>query len=146
MIRWKSCALLAGLLPGGCLPVPGRAVVLDGQDEAVRIIWEEGLGRADRAPQIHWVFADEHNCTPPRSERRGFKTFLGCVEGLTLAPSLITVAWTDGGTFSDTTLAHELIHAAQLRHLIFDFKHQGAAFKPGGALEQSNALLLDAGL
>lgn len=142
--------LVAGLLlvAGGCVgPLArGESVELRNQEEAVAIVWEDALGRDDQAPRVRWVFADDQTCIHGRSGRGGFDTVVGCVEGLTISPFVVTVSWVTGGAFSDTTLAHELVHAAQARSLVFDVDHQTPEFQPGGEVDQANALLLEAGL
>ena len=142
---------IAGLLlaaAAGCVGplAPGEPVEVRNQEEAVEIIWEDALGREDQPPRVRWVFADDQTCIHGHSGRGGFDTVVGCVEGLTVSPFVVTVSWVTGGTFSDTTLAHELVHAAQARSLVFDRDHETPAFQPGGEVDQANAMLLDAGL
>ena len=146
MLDWKKHALV--LLFAGCnAPVmPGSPGFIDQQDVALQIIWQEAYGRTDPPPQIRWVSEEEQNCTDPTSGRRGIKTVVGCVEGLTLSPNAVSVSWHDGDSFSVTALAHELVHAAQARRLVFDYNHHTAEFQPGGAVDQANARLSDAGL
>jgi hypothetical protein len=146
MLDWKRLA--CGLLLAGCNAqmIPGSPSFIDEQDVALQIVWQGAYERTDPAPQIRWVWEDEQNCTDPRSGRRGIKTVIGCVEGLTLSPNTVSVSWHDGDTFSMTALAHELVHAAQARRLVFDINHHTAEFQPGGVVEQANALLSDAGL
>lgn len=145
MVR-KTFAL--GLLLAGCSApmIPGSPGFIEEQDVALKIIWQGAYGRTDSPPQIRWVSEDQQNCTDPRSGRRGIKTVVGCVEGLTLSPNMVSVSWHDGDSFSVTALAHELVHAAQARRLVFDFNHHTAEFQPGGAVAQANALLSEAGL
>src|SRR3712207_1710819 len=109
--RCGSGRVLAGLraamllLAGGCVGplAPGDPVALRNQDEAVEIVWEEALGRDDHPPRVRWIFDDQQTCVHSRSGRGGFDTVVGCVEGLTISPFVVTVAWVTGGTFSGTT-------------------------------------------
>jgi hypothetical protein len=146
MIR-RTCYALGLLLAGCNAPMmPGSAGFIDQQDVALQIIWQQAYGRTDGPPEIRWVSDEEQNCIDPASGNRGFRTLVGCVEGLTLSAKTVSVSWHDGDSFSVTALAHELVHAAQARRLVFDFKHHTPEFKPGGAVDQANAMLIDAGL
>jgi hypothetical protein len=146
MRNWKRCVL--GVILSGCTGrlMPGSAVFMEDQDTAVRMIWQEAYRRTDGPPEIRWVPPEEQNCTDPHSGRRGFKSLVGCVEGLTVSPSTVSVSWNEGDVFSVTALAHELVHAAQARRLVFDSNHHSPEFQPGGAVDQANALLSDGGL
>jgi hypothetical protein len=141
-----ACAVVIAIVCFGCAELPGSAVYIQDQEVAVGMIWEGILGRADSPPEVRWVQPDEQNCIDPHSGRSGFKTFLGCREGLTLSGDAVSVSWREDDTFSTTVLAHELVHAAQARRLVFDPKHHTAEFQPGGAVDQANGMLSDAGL
>jgi len=146
MLDWKRY-LLALLLAGCSAPViPGSPDFIEEQDVALQIIWQGAYRRTDPPPQIRWVSESQQNCTDPRSGKRGIRTLIGCVEGLTLSPKAVSVSWHDGDRFSGTALAHELVHAAQARRLVYDFNHHTAEFQPGGAVDQANAMLFNAGL
>jgi hypothetical protein len=43
-------------------------------------------------------------------------------------------------------MAHEFVHAAQARRLVFDANHKSAEFQPGGIVEQANVRLSEAGM
>ncbi len=137
-----------GLLAAGCTGplMPGTPIFMDDQESAVRIIWNDVYGRTDAPPEIRWVQPEQQNCVDPYSGRNGFKSVVGCVEGLTMSPRSVSVSWNEGDTFSVTALAHEMVHAAQARRLVFDSKHHTAEFQPGGAVDQANAALADQGL
>jgi hypothetical protein len=144
----RSKRYVLGLLLAGCNgPLfPGTPIFMEDQDSAVRIVWQESFGREDAPPEIRWVSPEGQNCITKHSVRPGFKTIVGCVEGLTMSPNSISVSWHEGDTFSATVLAHELVHAAQARRLVFDSGHHTAEFQPGGAVDQANGMLSDAGL
>jgi hypothetical protein len=148
MFDRKRYALGIGLCLVGCNApmMPGTPQFIDQQDTAVQIIWQEAYGRSDGPPEIRWVSEDEQNCVDPTSGNGGFRTLVGCVEGFTLSYKTVSVSWHDGDSFSVTALAHELVHAAQARRLVFDYNHHTAEFQPGGAVDQANARLSDAGL
>jgi hypothetical protein len=143
---WKTCAL--GLLLAGCAGpfLPGTPDYVEGEDAAITIVWRTVYGRTDTPPEVRWVWPEQLNCTDPNSGRPGFKTIVGCVEGLTISPRSVSVCWRDGDTFSTTTMAHEFVHAAQARRLVFDPNHHTAEFQPGGAVDQANNALADSGL
>jgi hypothetical protein len=46
------------------------------------------------------------------------------------------VAWSGQATFSGTTLAHELLHALQLRSGVMDPDHRTEGFRPIGECPQ----------
>jgi hypothetical protein len=145
--RRASLGLVLAL--SGCIGplMPGSEVSLENQDEAVQIIWQQCYGRADSPPEIRWVSANQQNCVDEHSGRRGFKIpFTGCVEGFTISARSVSVSWHDSDVFSVTALAHEFVHAAQARRLVFDPDHHTAEFQPGGAVDRANAMLSDSGL
>jgi hypothetical protein len=149
MISWKTCALAVGLAAlGGCAGpfLPGSPEFVEGQEAAVHMVWYDIFGRTDTPPEVRWVWDEQLNCTDPQSGRPGFKTLVGCVEGLTISPRSVSVCWRDGDTFSTTTMAHEFVHAAQARRLVFDANHKSPEFQPGGLVEQANVRLSEAGM
>jgi hypothetical protein len=146
MRGWTTCVL--GLVLAGCTGpfLPGTPQFMDGEDDAIQMVWRVAYGRTDSPPEVRWVMPEQLNCTDPNSGRPGFKTLVGCVEGLTISPRSVSVCWREGDTFSTTTMAHEFVHAAQARRFVFDSKHHSPEFQPGGAVDQANVMLSDAGL
>jgi len=134
-----------GCATGGPLPTPG---LRDGSEKAAAIIWHV-YGRTDLPPVIHWVQGKDLTCTDPDSGEPGFpqmneKGEPVCHEGLTLTPWSCYVAWTGQPSFSDTALAHELLHVAQFRAGILDPRHE----RPEWTLlvPRANAALVENGL
>lgn len=142
LVLYFACGFIITQIVCGCSAVlPGQAVNLYGQDEAMRIVWNGAYGRGDAPPTVRWVFAAGQTCTDPATGRGGFPTTVGCKEGVCLLPSEVSVAIHDGEPFSTTAFAHEAMHAAQWRGGTFDPYHRTPAFQPGGAVEIANALL-----
>lgn len=100
------------------------------QDEAVRKVWNEVYARTDEPPKIIWI--TELPCTNPVNGKPGFHTMAGCREGETVLPSQVKVACDGVATYSGTTLAHELLHALQLRDHVADPLHKTEGFRPVG--------------
>lgn len=118
---------LAFLLFLGCATV-GEVRHMDGQEQAVYVIWKEVYGRNDRPPLIRWMTGKQLVCTDPTSGKPGFwiPNSSGpweCREGLTMSPLECMVAYHGETTFSETALAHELMHVKQARELVFDSEH-----------------------
>ena len=72
----------------------------------------------------------------------------GCREGFTLLPFAVSVAYR-GQPWSQSALAHELEHVVLIRTgqgtPIGDPAHVTAGFQLGGAVDQANAALAEAG-
>lgn len=130
-----GCATMGTPLPMG---------VRNGAEQAVHIVWAETYGRLDRPPLVRWVQGKALSCTDPASGRPGFlQAELGddlteparavCHEGFTWSPTEVLVAYHDERSFSETALAHELMHALMLRQFQVDPHHRGPEWK---ALEE----------
>jgi hypothetical protein len=122
MARW-AVVLLVIL---GCRAQP--RVEMPGQDQALAIVWGQEYGRRDAPPALRYVREPDLVCTDPDSGRPGFLTAVGCREGYTGSPWAVSIAWHQGDTFSTTTFAHELLHAALGRMGILDPLHKNPAW------------------
>lgn len=139
--------LVLGALLGGCAHF-GTLAPRTGQEQAVYIIWVEAYGRTDRPPLVRWIEGSALDCTDPQSGKAGFPQFTEqgeatCREGLTMSPLEVMVAWHGELSFSETALAHELLHAALIRRGIFLDHHQRPDFFP--AVDAANELVRAAG-
>jgi hypothetical protein len=154
-------ALLALTL--SCIPysfddvsIAGDGTEKPGQPEAVALVW--GLyGATENPPIVKWVQGTDLTCLDPNTGLPGLKTPGGCREGVEWIPTFVQVAWREGDNFSDTTLAHEFMHAAQAYRLILDTDHSTQEFKnfdqckaanrpmPCGIVEYANELLVAEG-
>lgn len=142
-VLWFALGMLLAATLSGCATLK-QYKPKDGSEQAVWIIWRS-YGRTDHPPLIRWKEGDALNCEDPNSGKPGFKTIVGCREGFTWTPFDVWVAWHGEASFSETALAHELMHSAQLREGIVDPLHKTQAFQPGGAVDRANGLLLEAG-
>lgn len=123
-------AFLAGCATGGSL-----RPVSDGQVEAVWIIWHHTYGREDGPPNIRWKQGAELDCTDPNSGKPGFSIpdpdeGTVCREGLTMSFREVIMSWHGELSFSETALAHELLHVVMARELVFDPFHKREEWKP----------------
>ena len=144
--------VLAGLIGcGAFLPKPAIPPVSDAQRAAEEIIWRKTYGRSEKVPRVDWRAP---NCAKPDG-RVGIKSpyvdgdgnpTFGCVGGATYSPAYVIVARADGQAISDTGLAHEFLHAAQLYDGQSDPGHVGPDWGAGGKLESARAALVAAGL
>lgn len=153
----KSILTVIGLLTAmvwlgsGCahLVVKNDGTVAD-QDHAIHIVWKDVYGRTDEHPGVRWVHGSDLDCIDPVSGKPGFGVVLitgaACREGVTYVPWLVEVAWSGKDKLSGTVLAHELMHAAQLRDAIIDPNHKTAPFLPGGLVDMANTELKLKGL
>lgn len=132
----SSCATATPFLP---TPTPVR----EGQEKAAWIVWTS-YGRSDAPPTVRWLEGPALNCAI--GDSAGFQTPVGCRQGFTWTPFNVSVAWRPGDEFSTTALAHEYMHAAQLRQGIVDPEHLRPEWQPGGAVDQANATLQAEGL
>jgi hypothetical protein len=127
LLHWLGCATGGAPLPTG---------VRAGEEQAVHIIWSEVYGRTDRPPLVRWIQGAALSCIDPASDKPGFPQWdfpagldqaavQACHEGYTWSPLEVLVSWHGEASFSDTALAHELWHAADLRRFRSDAKHVG---------------------
>ena len=130
--RERRWLLLVGglLLASGCWLVSTAGRPKFGQDEAILVVWKDVFGRKDAPPQVRWIEGRELTCKDEETGRPGFPTPAGCLEGLTMNPSEVQVAWHDGDRFADTRLAHELWHAALFHQGVMDQGHRTPGFRP----------------
>lgn len=139
----------------GCATFGRATAPRVGQEQAVDIVWHEVYGRTDRPPLIRWKEGGELSCTDSQSGKPGFPVLdidpgnpdgevVGhCREGFTWSPLEVLVAWHGELSFSETALAHELLHVALLRRGIFLGHHRRPDFQP--AIDRANAALIEAG-
>ena len=115
----------------GCaaLGMRGELMAVEGADDAVWIVWHDVYGRRDQPPKVRWVTGAELTCAQANGIT-GFPTPMGCRGGWTLSPLSVSVSLHDAEPLSDTPLAHELRHAADLRDGIGDPDHRGAQWRP----------------
>lgn len=113
------------------------------------IAWES-YGRSDIPPLIRWIRGSQLNC----DKGKGFtaididttpdaKVGLKCYTGFTWSDREILVAWHGEISFSETSLAHELLHAALLREGIFLDHHSLPYFFD--RVDKANELIIKAG-
>lgn len=143
VLWWCGCATSTPPLP-----TPG---LRDGSERAVAIVWRV-YGRTDLPPVIHWVQGSALSCTSkggrpgfPAPIEKGIDEYdVECMEGLTLTPMSCYVAWSGPASFSETLLAHELLHVAQFRDGILDPLHT----RPEWAVlvPRADAAIVEAGL
>jgi hypothetical protein len=154
-VKKLQCALIL-LLVTSCATIGVRGDVVErpGLREATAFIWG-AYGRKDAPPAVRVVEGAELSCTDPNSGKPGFSVILedpshagrfisSCREGFTFLPTEVSVAWT-GQSWSRTSLAHELMHARQAREGVIDSGHTRPEWKPGGEVDQVNALLAETG-
>lgn len=147
-----TVALLQGCATFGSSTVPPRV----GQEQAVWVVWRF-YERYDIPPTIRWREGAQLTCEDPQSHKRGFVIatledpgfgadggVLQCREGLTWSPLEVLVAWHGELSFSETALAHELLHAVLLRQGIWTSHHERPDFF--SRVEAANNLLKERGL
>lgn len=141
--RALAFAFAAAIGLAGCASagVRGEPRELAELERATAQIWS-AYGRTDRPPRV--LVVTETDCIDERGVE-GFRTIVGCRQGFTASPFDVSVMWR-GGRWSETTLAHELQHAAQARRGYADPEHRSPEFQPGGAVDQVTAELSAAGL
>lgn len=140
--------------------VRGRPLDLPALRQATGIVWHDVYRRTDRVPIVQIVQGDALDCIDPNSKTPGFRVLLhkgfDCRNGYTASDDKISIAWT-GQPWSETTLAHELRHAAQLRDWIIDPTHQRDDWQRDlslcpsvsltcGIVERANLILREKGL
>jgi len=124
MRRLLFLGAVALVLACATIGVRGDVQELPGLREATALVWT-AYGRTDKPPRVRIVQADELTCTDPVSGMPGFPVLLttgpGCREGFTISPLETSVAYRQ--PWSDSALAHELMHVAQGRRGIVDPGH-----------------------
>ena len=154
MASSPSCRVASGL-------VPGHVVDKDGLQEAQVVVWRASYGRLDPSPLVYVVEGDALTCTSPVTGKPGFECpTVGCREGCTALPGIVSVAWS-GAPWSETSLAHEDMHAKKLREALAalrytpgaalmqalaDHDHRGPEWEPGGEVDRANVALREHGL
>lgn len=115
---------------------------------ATDIVWRLAYHRADPPPILDLVGPDRLDCDggwgfwrPPPGPRE-------CLDGLFVGEANRVLVARPYFSLrpSRSKLAHELWHADLFRSGISDQGHTHAGFKPGGAVDQANALLRGEGL
>jgi len=150
---WLVLCIAAGLVPGIVLflhfwkkPADQPLPTLADQLLAFTIVWDlYGVPASVRAPMIRYVRSDQLNC----ADGQGWRQSDGrCVAGSSWQDqNTCAVAWPRGTKkLSETSFAHELWHAATWALGGLDPNHTGPGYAPGGAVEQANAKLREAGL
>src|SRR6185295_20021586 len=123
------------------------AEVRPGQEEAVDIVWRSQYGQAGQSPPIFWMYEPYLDCD-------GGKGWLNngvCWDGMyvhderpvafdwTTSGMHVELAWPGWFTrFSETSLAHELCHAA-----FEDWDHEGPCADTEGTLSVRAKLALE---
>ena len=82
------------------------------------MVWDQEYGRSEPCPCVEWVEGKDLDChaTDPDSGEMGdgFSELGGCRGGIALVPFWVKVAWPDPTIISNTSYAHELLHAAMM--------------------------------
>lgn len=115
---------------GAQLGARGVPMDVPGADQAVAIVWGEVYGRVDPPPALRWVTGADLSCDGGRGFVAYGRDGKDCVSGYTLSPFAVSIALLEGQPLSESSLAHELRHAADLRDGILDDGHEGAAWRP----------------
>ncbi len=97
---------------------------------AEAIAWQ-ALGRTDTPPTVRIVATDQLTCVDPASGNPGFPVLLadgcGCRNGYTISPWAVSLS--QRLPWSESSLPHELEHAAQARRGIVDPDHARPEWK-----------------
>lgn len=130
-----------------CATVGDIRPVMNGQEQAVHIIWTETYGMKDRPPLVRWITGRELSCEDKSTGRPGFwiPSYDGnweCKEGLTMSPLEVMVAYHGELSFAQTALAHELMHAKQARNFFIDSNHTSPEW---GMVDVANRRVAEAG-
>lgn len=130
-----------------CAPVKqhsrivGNVVHRAGLVDSTWAVWEY-YGHADLPPMVSLI-------EPPYLDCADGKAFqwpvIGCVYGVTTSPWTVSVAYT-GTKWSETSLAHELLHAHEWTTGVVDLKHIGPNWQPGGMVDKARNMLVQRGL
>jgi hypothetical protein len=107
-------------------------------------IWQS-YGETGPVPAVLAV-SDPLDLTCPSGKAFVAVTMAGpqCVTGFTFLPFTVSVVRMPGQLWSDTSLAHELMHAHQSLHFVFEANHngyQGPNWGPGGLVEQATGIV-----
>ena len=145
-----AIAFIASLVMLSCATVHrlGDSTPVLGQDRAVVIAWRDVYHRTEPAPAIRWVTALD--CTDPDNGLPGFTAHLvtgrACRQGVTETVAECFVARGPKDAISDTTMCHEMMHAAQAYDGVFDPLHRTPSFADGGDVDRCTAALRAGGL
>lgn len=129
--------VLLGLVLAGCDAIAighGEFTHKANQENAIALIWHDVYGQSGNPPSVRWVDGNQLNCR--RSdwplESRGFMVAgVHCVDGFTWSSHVISVSWQQyRGSYANTALAHEMMHAAQFRNNDYDILHTGEVWMP----------------
>lgn len=141
LVLFASCATLG---------VRGSPSSPPGLHEATEAAWDS-YGCIGPAPTVLIVQGSDLSCVDPNSGHPGFPVRLpsgpACRNGYTLALDRVSVAWY-GQPWSESSLAHEELHACQARVGIFEPGHHeftGPDWGAGGRLDRANVLLRSRG-
>ncbi len=140
-------------------PLAGHVTDKPGLSDAQMVVWRDVYGRSDASPLVFLV--EEPTCTDPNSSKPGFDCpTIGCRNGCTASPVAVHVSYS-GQKWSETTLAHEDMHAKKMRQAIEllkysptaailqqlgDRDHGGPEWQPGGDVDKANQRLREFGL
>ena len=152
----KSLILFA-LVVAGCSSYP----TIPRQAEATALVWAfYGNSKEVAAPAIEWIDGARLNCGDSiDGTYRGFYRRLVPIEiVLGIAPQCVVGAFWEEAymaqvahvvdfKYAASAFAHELAHAHLFRRTgDGDGAHAGPMFQPGGAVEQADAALVQAGI
>ena len=159
-MAWRIVPLLFLGACSALKPIPGALADKPGLSDAQSVVWRDAYGRTDPPPRVFLV--EGLTCTDPNSGSPGFDCpTVGCREGCTGSPLAVHVAYS-GQHWSETTLAHEDMHALKMRNAIYllgyspntatvlrelgDRNHAAPEWQPGGAVDKAVQQLQEAGL
>lgn len=147
------CAFLLASVGCATVGTPPKPINYDDLRKVTDHIWTT-YGRRDIPPGIRVLAGAALTCDAP-SGKRGFPVILrsedgvrpvqACREGFTFLATEVTVAW-HGEPWSQTALAHEMMHIRHWREGIVDDHHDRAEWLAGGEVDQVNAQLEAMGL
>jgi hypothetical protein len=138
-MRW----LVFALALCSCTGPDGDPTPRPDQDRAVELVWNGVFGMGHlAAPTIRWVNADELDCQHDTGWSEGSRCVYGVGWGTAESGHAVLIAWPEGGRFSTTAFAHELLHRA----IGGDPDHLTHHWQPGGRLEAANRALEGGGL
>jgi hypothetical protein len=150
----KGVVLAVALATSACIS-PQEWDTIEGQQEAMEIVWREVYKRTDSFPKVQWIRDDQLDCKPKwhtGPENIGFFYSFDatkpplCLAGLNHYDRLV-IAKPSIFNFSDTTLPHEAAHHLLVRDRKDpDREHSGPYFVSGGLSYQATAELAKRGL
>lgn len=121
------------------------ATTVPNATEATELVWRY-YGDLDAPPWVSLVTGAALDCGDVNGKPDGFNfPPMGCLWGVTLSPNMCLVAHI-GQAWSETSLAHELLHAHQWRRGVADPMHSLPDWQAGGMLEMANTALHNAGM